>query len=99
VTRLSPARLVSTVMGAWFLATAFSSLLAGIIATFTGVGHGGGDERTVPAPIDTLGVYAGVFGQIGVACIVSAVFLLAISPILVRWMHEQPGEARASGGH
>jgi len=27
------------------------------------------------------------------------VFLLAISPILVRWMHEQPGEARASGGH
>jgi len=42
VTKLSPARLVSTSMGAWFLATAFSSLLASIIATFTGVGHGSG---------------------------------------------------------
>jgi proton-dependent oligopeptide transporter, POT family len=37
VTRLSPARLVSTVMGAWFLATAFSQFLAAIIAQFTGV--------------------------------------------------------------
>ena len=42
ITKLSPARLVSTAMGAWFLATAFSSLLASIIATFTGVGQGGG---------------------------------------------------------
>ncbi len=99
VTRLSPTRLVSTVMGAWFLATAFSSLLAGIIATFTGVGHGGGDERTIPAPVDTLPVYAGVFGQIGVACMVSAVILLVLSPILVKWMHEEPGAAKAAGGH
>ena len=37
VTKLSPARLVSTVMGAWFLATAFSQFLAAIIAQFTGV--------------------------------------------------------------
>ena len=32
VTKLSPARLVSTVMGMWFLATAFSAFLAAIIA-------------------------------------------------------------------
>ena len=43
ITKLSPKRLGGTAMGAWFLATAFSSLLASIIATFTGVGHGGGD--------------------------------------------------------
>ena len=35
VTKLSPKRLVSTVMGGWFLATAFSAYLAAIIATFT----------------------------------------------------------------
>ncbi|RPH79724.1 MAG: MFS transporter, partial [Planctomycetaceae bacterium] len=35
VTKLSPATLVSTVMGAWFLATAFSQYLAGIISQFT----------------------------------------------------------------
>src|SRR5690606_19733705 len=34
VVRLSPARSVSTTTGAWFLATAFSSYLAAIIATF-----------------------------------------------------------------
>jgi len=44
ITKLSPKRLVSTAMGAWFLATAFSSLLASIIATFTGVGHGDSDS-------------------------------------------------------
>ncbi len=99
VTRLSPSRLVSTVMGAWFLATAFSSLLAGIIATFTGVGHGGGDEKTIPPPIETLGVYGSVFGQIGLACLVSAAILLAMSPWLVKWMHEDEGAAKSSGGH
>ena len=36
VTKLSPARIVSTVMGAWFLATAFSNFLAGLIAQLTG---------------------------------------------------------------
>ena len=40
ITKLSPAFLVSTVMGMWFLATAFSQFLAAIIAQFTGVGHG-----------------------------------------------------------
>jgi len=35
VTKLSPKRLVSTVMGGWFLATALSAYLAAIIAGFT----------------------------------------------------------------
>ena len=34
VTKLSPAKLVSTTMGAWFLATALSNYLAAIIASF-----------------------------------------------------------------
>lgn len=45
VTKLSPPRLVSTIMGAWFLATAFSNYIAALIAKLTGVGgHGGGEE-------------------------------------------------------
>lgn len=89
MTKLSPARIASTVMGAWFLATSFSSLLAGIIATFTGVGHGGGaEERTIPPPIESLSVYGDVFGQIGVAATLSAVLLLVLSPFLAKWMHE-----------
>ena len=88
VTKLSPARTVSTVMGAWFLATAFSGYVAGIIATFTGVGHGAGESGGVPAPIDTVGVYGGVFGNIGIAATISAVIVLAMSPFLAKWMHE-----------
>ncbi len=96
VTKLSPPRMVSTVMGAWFLATAFSNFLAGMIAALTGVGgHGEGKENLIPPPIETVHVYGDVFGQIAIAGIVSSVILLALSPLLVRWMHG----ADQGGGH
>ncbi len=97
VTKLSPTRMVSTVMGAWFLATAFSNYLAGMIAALTGVGgHEGGEESTIPPPIETVHIYGDVFGQIAVAAIISSVVLLVISPLLTRWMH---GADEAGGGH
>ena len=86
VTRLSPARLVSTVMGAWFLATAFSQFVAAIIAQFTGVV--GDAESAVPVPSDTLDVYAGVFGNIAAMAVVLGAVCWALSPLLKRWMHE-----------
>ncbi|MEZ4320396.1 MAG: hypothetical protein R3F61_23145 [Myxococcota bacterium] len=88
VTRLSPKRLVSTVMGAWFLATAFSNYLAAIIAALTGVGHGDGGGNFIPVPSQTVHVYGSVFGQIAVAAVVSAVVMFALSPLLKKWMHE-----------
>ena len=83
VTRLSPARLVSTVMGTWFLATAFSQFLAAIIAQFTGVGESGGKE--IPLPKDTVHVYGDVFGKIAISAVVAA-HCFALSPLLSRWM-------------
>lgn len=88
VTKLSPARLVSTVMGAWFLATAFSQFLAAIIAQFTRVGDGGTTGRAIPPPIETLHTYGNVFGQIAIAAIASAVICFALVPLLKKWMHE-----------
>jgi len=97
VTKLSPRRLVSTVMGAWFLALAFSNLLAAVIAGFTGVSHGGG-EGSIPVPSETVDVYGSVFGQIGIAAIGSALFLTLMTPILKKWMHpEAPMDATAEG--
>jgi dipeptide/tripeptide permease len=32
VSKMAPARMVATMMGAWYLATAFSQYLAGVIA-------------------------------------------------------------------
>jgi len=88
VTKLSPTRLVSTVMGVWFLATAFSQLLAAIIAQFTGVTEeGNAGEVTIPVPIETVGVYGGVFGTIAISAIVSALICFALAPLLSYWMH------------
>jgi proton-dependent oligopeptide transporter, POT family len=87
VTKLSPSRIVSTVMGAWFLATAFSNFLAGVIAQLTGVHGEGGDAQVIPPPSGTLHVYGDVFGQIGIVAIGSALVCFALSPLLRRWMH------------
>ncbi|MEE2826949.1 MAG: peptide MFS transporter [Planctomycetota bacterium] len=85
ITKLSPARLVSTVMGAWFLATAFSQFLAAIIAQFTKVNDGG---NVIPPPSETVDIYSGVFGGIGWLAIGAGVVCLVLSPLLTRWMHQ-----------
>ena len=87
ITKLSPKILVSTVMGAWFLATAFSQYLAAIISQFTGVSHGGGKENSIPIPLETVHVYGDVFKQIAIAACVCGVICLALSPLLKAWMH------------
>jgi POT family proton-dependent oligopeptide transporter len=88
MTKLSPKVLVSTLMGAWFLATAFSQYLAAIISQFTSVaGHGGGGSN-LPAPKDTVNVYGDVFGSIALTAIASGVLCIILSPILKKWMHE-----------
>lgn len=85
MTKLAPKVLVSTLMGGWFLATAFSQYLAAIISQFTGVGEGAGDE--LPIPKETVNVYGDVFGQLAVVAVVCAVVCFVISPLLKRWMH------------
>ena len=85
VTKLSPARLVSTVMGAWFLATAFSQFLAAIIAQFTKVNEGG---NVIPPPSETVATYSGVFEGIGWLAIAAGGVCLLLSPLLTRWMHQ-----------
>lgn len=87
VTKLSPAHMVSGVMGGYFLATAFSNYIAGIIATFTGVGHGDGKAQVIPPPVETSKVYGDVFGLIGAIAIGAAVCILLLSPLLTKWMH------------
>jgi POT family proton-dependent oligopeptide transporter len=89
ITKLAPTLLVSTVMGMWFLATAFSQFLAAIIAQFTGVGHGAEQAGGIPVPKQTVNLYGDVFGKIAVAAVVSAFICFALSPLLTRWMHAE----------
>ncbi len=87
VTKLSPKRIVSTVMGAWFLAAAFSNYLAGMIAGLTGIEPEAGGANGIPPPIETVGIYGEVFGKIAIAALVSAASLFALTPLLERWTH------------
>jgi POT family proton-dependent oligopeptide transporter len=98
VTKLSPAAMGSTIMGAWFLATAFSHLVAAAIAGMTGVSEGG-EGAVVPPPIETVNVYGNVFGGIAIAAAVSAFILFALSPWLKARMHLSEAEAAGSGAH
>jgi POT family proton-dependent oligopeptide transporter len=87
VTKLSPKRLVSTVMGAWFLATAFSNYLAGMIATLTGVEGEGKAEAVIPPPLETVVAFASVFKVIAFTAIGSGVICLLLAPMLSKMMH------------
>jgi dipeptide/tripeptide permease len=91
ITRLSPARLVSTVMGVWFLATAFAQLLAAIIAQFTSVKEGAG---RIPVPAETVHLYGDVYGKIAVAAVIAALICFALAPLLSRWMHPEAEAGR-----
>lgn len=94
VTKLSPQRMVSTVMGGWFLASALANFLGGMIAALTGVGEEG-VEAVFPLPIESVHVYGGVFAFMAIAGCVSALVLFILSPLLLKWMHGQ----EAAGGH
>ena len=93
VTKLSPPRIVGTVMGAWFLATAFSHHLAGIIASFTAVDPNSTETTdmtaAIPLPTETLGIYGEVFGQITLWAIGSAIVCFLLVPLMKKWLHPE----------
>ena len=96
VNKLSPKRMVATMLGAWYLATAFSQYLAGIIAQLTGVHESEGAVQVIPPPRETLPVYADVFGKIALASFVAAAVLAALTPFIKKWMHQDDEEPRAA---
>jgi POT family proton-dependent oligopeptide transporter len=89
ITKLTPKVLVSTVMGTWFLASAFAEYLAAIISQFTGVSDGASEPR-VPIPHETVLVYGNVFGKIAIASMVGSAVCFALVPWLRRFMHDTP---------
>ena len=88
VSKLSPLRMVATMMGAWYLATAFSQYVASLIALLTSVSEEGDGPQIIPAPAETLHLYSDVFLKIGIAAFVAAVVLAILTPFVKKWMHE-----------
>ncbi|HEY0324854.1 MAG TPA: peptide MFS transporter [Allosphingosinicella sp.] len=75
--RLAPKFLASLIMGAWFYMTAVGNYVAGLIGEATG-GHDG--EMSKQGLLD---IYE-LFGYVSIGV---AVAVLAISPLVKRWMH------------
>src|SRR3546814_16674214 len=83
--RLAPSYLASLIMGAWFYMTAVGNFVAGKIGEATG-GESGAMSKEA-----TLAIY----NEIGWITLGVSVVVLALSPIVKRWMHLDTLRARA----
>ena len=84
VTKLAVPRVVGVMMGAWFLATAYSEFVAAQLSKLAAVDTEGGTVADVSA---ALASYSNLFSDllyIGLGC---AVLLLLLSPLLRKMMH------------
>ncbi|MCM5662637.1 peptide MFS transporter [Galbibacter mesophilus] len=84
VTKLSPAKIVGFVMGAWFLSISIGNKLAGWIGALTA------SESVAEGahPTETLSIYANTYLVWGVLVVSgAALLLLLLVPILRKWMN------------
>jgi len=84
ITKLSIARIVGLMMGVWFLSISCAQYVAGIVAQVASVESVGGQVTNLAVSLST---YAGVFQTIGIASAVIGGVLLALSPLIRKWMH------------
>lgn len=75
--RLSPAKLASFIMGAWFFATAGGNFVAGMIGRATGGEEGAMTREATMAIYNTIGWWVMGIG----------VVVILIAPFVKRWMH------------
>ena len=83
VTKLSPAKMVSLMMGMWFFASAIGEFLAGKIGSLMSVPE---DILAKNDPVLSLPYYADVIQKIGIASFAIGILLLFTVPVLRRWM-------------
>jgi POT family proton-dependent oligopeptide transporter len=82
VTKLSPAKIVGFIMGAWFLSIAFAHKIAGELGKMIAMPNEGGDAAAALAAYGDVYLKWGVYVVLG-----AALLLLLINPILKKWMH------------
>jgi len=84
ITKLSPAKAVGFVMGAWFLSISLANKMAGLIGELTA----SEDVGEAAPPSETLAVYSNTYLIWGVAVVLgSAALLFILVPTLRKWMH------------
>ena len=83
VTKLSPGKIVSLMMGIWFLASAIGEFLAGKIGALMSV-----PENVVNNPVLSLPYYADILIKIGLGAIAIGVLLSLIVPLIRKLMSD-----------
>ena len=84
VTKLSPAKIVGFVMGAWFLSISLANIMAGQIGKLAAVENVGENI----SKMETLTLYSSTYLTWGVYVVLGAAALLfVLVPLLRKWMH------------
>ena len=86
VTKLSVPRVVGLMMGVWFLSSAFSHYVAGLIAAGASVSETPG--AAVVGGVDSLAIYVETFRSLAWVAVAVGLVVLALSPLVRRFMHE-----------
>lgn len=86
VTKLAPARIVATTMGAWFLFTGVSNFLAGVVARAASVDTIGGQITNIA---EAKATYAVVYLNLAWFAAGVAALMLIVSPFLKRMIHDR----------
>ncbi|MGQ0696749.1 MAG: peptide MFS transporter [Panacagrimonas sp.] len=84
VTQLSVARVVSLMMGAWFLASAYSEVVAAWLGKLSSVELDASGSFDM---VEALDKYASLFADLGWIGLGFGVFVLLLAPLLRRGMH------------
>ncbi len=78
VTKLAPLRIMSLMMGAWFLFIAAANKISGVVGSL--IGHDGSVEEQLANAM-------GIFSGIAITSVVSGIILYFMADKLVDWMH------------
>ncbi len=84
VTKLSPAKIVGFMMGVWFLATASSEFIAGVLANIAAIDTNVGEELSLDIAKPA---YLKLFGYLFYTGVGIGMLLLILSPLIKKLMH------------
>lgn len=84
VTKLSPAKILGFMMGVWFLATASSEFIAGVLANIAAIDTNVGETLALDVAKPA---YLKLFSYLFYTGVGIGVFLLILSPIIKKLMH------------
>ena len=85
VTKLSPQKIVGIMMGIWFFASAAGNFVAGLIARATSAD--GINVANDTFSIDQKAAFMDVYYNVGIFAVIIGVFVLLISPLMIKRMH------------